>query len=78
MRPSRLLGRIAVVSMLVLPLAACASSGRISSKQLCEASGGSYSGKTCSPKDTRSAEQMCQAHGGVYMAGEDFCNIPIK
>lgn len=78
MGPSSLFGRIAVVSMLVLPLAACASSGKISSKKLCEASGGSYAGRTCNPKDTKTAEQMCQAHGGVYLTGEDFCDIPYN
>ena len=75
---SSLPGRIVLVSMLVLPLAACASSGKISSKTLCESAGGTYSGKTCNPKDTKSAEQMCQAHGGVYLTGEDFCDIPYK
>ena len=78
MGPSRLFGRIAVVSMLVLPLAACASHGKISSQKLCTAAGGTYAGKTCSPKDSRTAEQMCQAHGGVYLAGEDFCDIPYN
>ena len=73
-----LLGRMALVSMLVLPLAACSSTKRMSSKALCEGAGGKYAGKTCSPGTSKSAAEMCQAHGGVYLAGEDYCDIPIK
>ena len=78
MGPSSLFGRIALVSMLVLPLAACAGNMKMSSKALCENSGGTYSGTTCNPGTPKNAAAICQAHGGVYLTGEDFCNIPIK
>ena len=77
---ARLLGRMALVSMLVLPLAACSSTPttkKISSKALCEGGGGTYSGKTCTPGTSKTAEQMCQAHGGVYILGEDHCYKPV-
>jgi len=67
-----------LVSMLVLPLAACSSSMKMSSKALCEGSGGRYAGKTCTPGSAKNAEAICQSHGGVYLAGEDFCDIPYR
>jgi hypothetical protein len=72
-----LFGRMVLVSMLTLPLVACSSSMKMSSKKLCEASGGTYAGKVCSPGTPKNAEAICQAHGGVYLAGEDYCDIPI-
>jgi hypothetical protein len=80
MAASRLLGRILVVSMLLLPLVACssASSMKMSTKKLCESAGGTYSAKTCNPGSARNAEAICQAHGGIYLAGEDNCDIPYS
>jgi len=95
MQTSRLLVRLAIVSLLALPLAACAMSSpspapnatasastpgraKLSTKKLCEASGGTYNGKTCTPGQSRSAESICEAHGGIYMTGEDYCDIPYS
>ena len=80
MATSRLYGRIMVVSMLLLPLVACsgATSMKMSTKKLCESSGGTYSGKTCNPGSAKNAEAICQAHGGLYLAGEDTCDIPYS
>ena len=71
-------GRIAVLALLALPLAACSSSMKISSRELCEASGGTYSNLTCNPGSSRSAQAICQAHGGLYLSGEDNCDIPYS
>jgi len=96
MLPSRLLTRAAIVSLLALPLAACATSppsppsnatpstsspgrAKLSTKKLCEAAGGTYTGKTCNPASkSTSAEAICEAHGGIYMTGEDYCDIPYS
>ena len=77
MRTATMLGRMALVVMLALPLAACAS-GKMSSQKLCENAGGKYVGKTCNPGTSKTAVQMCQAHGGVYLEGEDVCDIPYR
>ena len=70
--------KMAVVAMLVLPLAACSSSMRLKSAKMCEAAGGTYSGNTCNPgtPNAKSATQMCQTHGGVYIADLDMCEMP--
>ena len=77
-RPS--LVRIALVVLLIVPLAGCASpSGmKMSSKKVCESAGGTYSGLTCYPNIPKGAEQMCLAHGGMYLASEDYCDFPIR
>lgn len=77
MKAATLLSRMALVFMVALPLAACASSHKMSSQKLCEAAGGKYAGGTCNPGSSKSAVQMCEAHGGVYLAGQDYCDIPI-
>ena len=68
----------AVTLVLALPLAACSSSVRLSSRKMCEASGGTYSGNTCNPAPAgsrKTATQMCQAHGGVYITALDMCEV---
>jgi len=68
----------AVTLVLALPLAACSSSVRLSSRKMCEASGGTYSGNTCNPPaagNQKTAMQMCQAHGGVYIKDLDMCEV---
>ena len=77
---SRLLARILVISMILLPLVACSSATRtkMSARKLCESAGGTYSGTTCNPGSSRNAEAICQAHGGIYLAGEDNCDIPVS
>ena len=70
--------KMAMVTLLVLPLAACSSSMRLKSSKMCEAAGGTYSGNTCNPgtPNAKSATQMCQAHGGVYITDLDMCEMP--
>ena len=72
--------RIALVVLLIVPLAGCASpSGmRMSTKKLCGSAGGTYSGLTCYPSVPRGAEQMCLANGGMYLTSADYCDIPIR
>ena len=71
---------VAVAGLAVLPLTGCVTSRTVSSKALCEASGGSYSAanKTCNPGSAKSAADLCQAHGGTYLASGDICHIPVK
>ena len=77
-RPS--LVPIALVVLLIAPLAGCASpSGmKMSSKKVCESAGGTYSGLTCYPNVPKGAEQMCLANGGMYLTSEDYCDFPIR
>ena len=74
----KMLMKMAMVALLVLPLAACSGSMRLKSKTICEGAGGTYSGNTCNPgtANAKSAMQMCQAHGGVYIADLDMCENP--
>jgi hypothetical protein len=71
---------VAVLGLAVLPLAGCVTSRTLSSKDLCEGSGGSYAEatKTCNPGSAKSAAALCGAHGGIYMASGDICHIPVK
>ena len=76
MNRGRVLGGIALVAALTLPLAACAGKVRLSGKSMCEAAGGTYtmSTHTCEPgKAPKSAVAMCQAHGGIWMADLGVC-----
>jgi hypothetical protein len=74
MKMTRLLGMMALVCLLAFQLAGCATM-KMSSKQLCESSGGMYSGGACNPGKSMKADQMCMAAGGVYRAGEDTCEM---
>jgi len=77
MGSKRKLMKMAMVALLVLPLAACSSTMRLRSAKICTASGGTYSGNTCNPgtPNSKSAAQMCQAHGGVYITDLDMCEM---
>ena len=79
MAMTRLLGVVALTSVLALPLVGCSSSDglKISSKKLCEGAGGVYSGHTCNPGSSKGAAQMCAEHGGIYLDGEDTCRLPV-
>jgi hypothetical protein len=79
MAMSRLLGVVALTSVLALPLVGCSSSGgsKISSRRLCESAGGVYSGNTCNPGSSKKAAEMCAANGGIYLDGEDTCRMPV-
>jgi hypothetical protein len=72
--------RIALLVLLIVPLAGCASpSGmKMSSGKICESAGGTYSGLTCYPNTPRGAQQMCMAYGGVYLTSEDYGDVPIR
>ncbi len=77
MRMTRLFGMMALVSLLVVQLAGCAGT-KMTSKQLCESTGGTYSGGACNPGKAMKASEMCMAAGGVYAAGEDTCELPRR
>ncbi len=73
----RVLGTVILAGLVTLPLAGCSSSVRLSSKAMCEAAGGTYSGTTCNAgaANQRTAKQMCDAHGGTYVAALDACEM---
>lgn len=75
MRMTRLFGMLGLVSLLAVQIAGCASTTKLTSKQLCEASGGTYTAKSCTPGKTMKAEQMCFAAGGTYDFGSDTCEM---
>ena len=68
----------ALLILLIVPLAGCASGMKMSSRRVCESAGGTYSSLTCYPNVPKGAEQMCLANGGVYLTSEDYCDIPIR
>jgi hypothetical protein len=74
MRPWRWGG----VVLMALALGACSSGGtaKLSSKSLCENSGGRYAQGVCQPGTARKAADMCQGFGGLYLVNEDLCHIP--
>lgn len=74
MRTVRWFGLIVLVLLLVVQIAGCASL-KLSSKKLCEAGGGTYSGKSCTPGKTMKAVEMCQQAGGIYNESEDTCEV---
>jgi hypothetical protein len=73
MRISRLFGMTALLALLVLQIAGCGT--KISSRNLCAAAGGVYSGGACNPGKAMKAQEMCIAAGGEYSAGEDVCHM---
>ena len=69
---------MALAGCAALVLAGCSSASvQLSSKRMCEATGGTYVGTTCNPggANPRTAKQMCDAHGGTYVAGLDVCQM---
>jgi hypothetical protein len=75
---SRSLRILVLAGLTTLPLAGCSSSAIfLSSKRMCEATGGTYVGTTCNPAGAtpRSAKQMCDAHGGTYVKDLDACRM---
>jgi hypothetical protein len=71
----RALAAIALAMALVVPQAKV----RKTSKQMCEAHGGTYNAQTqqcahTAPK-TVSAQQACQQQGGVYWPQEQYCDF---
>ena len=74
MRPWRWGG----VVLMVPALGACSGAGtaNLSSKSLCENSGGRYAQGVCQPGTARKAADMCQGFGGLYLVNEDLCHIP--
>ena len=78
MTPRPWLPRIAALMLLAVILPACSARLTLSSRRACEAAGGTYSSLTCYPNIPAGAEAMCMANGGVFLAGEDYCDIPIR
>jgi hypothetical protein len=74
MRISRLFGMTALLALLVLQIAGCGT--KISSRNLCAAAGGVYSGGACNPGKAMKAIEMCQSQGGNYNHGDDTCELP--
>ena len=68
------------VAVLALALVGCSSSGttKISSKALCENTGGQYVQGRCQPGTSKTAQDMCLGFGGFLMVNEDLCHIPAK
>jgi hypothetical protein len=76
MRSATVLRIGALAGVLMLSTAACSSTTRLSSGNMCRAAGGTYSKGSCQPGgDARSAQQMCAAHGGTYFEGGDYCEV---
>jgi hypothetical protein len=72
----------ALAIALVMPLAGCASKGKISAAKLCAGAGGKYSSQTqtCdAPAHTgRKASEMCQMHGGYYDPNAQVCEVGLE
>lgn len=72
---------MALAIALVMPLAGCASKGRISVAKMCAGAGGKYSAQTHScdaPAQTgRKAADICQSHGGFYDPTTDTCEVGL-
>jgi hypothetical protein len=64
------------VVLVGLALGACSSTAKLSSKALCENSGGRYAQGVCQPGIPTKAADMCRGFGGLYMVDEDLCHIP--
>ncbi len=76
MRMTRPFGMTGLGLVLVLLFAGCASSVRITSQKLCQASGGTYANGTCTPgTKSMKAKELCEANGGLYFAGDDTCEL---
>ncbi len=67
---------------LVMPLAGCASKGKLSAAKMCAGAGGKYNAQTqtCdAPAQTgRKASEMCQAHGGYYDPTAQVCEVGLE
>jgi hypothetical protein len=61
-----------------LALAGCSGTARLTSKSLCENSGGRYAQGTCQPGTAMRAEDMCRGFGGIYFVQEDLCHISTR
>jgi hypothetical protein len=68
------------IAALTLALAGCASGGthKVSSKALCENTGGRYVQGRCQPGTAKTAQEMCLGFGGLYLVNEDLCHIPTR
>jgi hypothetical protein len=75
MRIRRLFGMTALACLLAVQIAGCAGT-KISSRNLCAAAGGVYSGGACNPGKTMKAVEMCQSQAGNYDYGTDTCELP--
>jgi hypothetical protein len=75
----KVMAGMALAVALVMPLAGCASGGKMSSAKLCAHAGGTYSAQThtCNApaQNNRSAAAQCQAGGGYYDPNSDTCAV---
>ena len=78
MQRGRLLVGVALATVLVFPLAGCATGkARLSMQKLCQSHGGTWSQaqETCGTSSTetrqaaRQAKDICAEQGGVYLPG---------
>ena len=78
---SKVMVGAALAIALVMPLAGCASKGKISAAKLCAGAGGKYSAQTqtCdAPAQTgRKASEACQMHGGYYDPNAQVCEVGL-
>ena len=67
---------------LMIPLAGCASKGKLSAAKLCASAGGTYSAQAheCNqPANAhRKASEMCMANGGYYDPNADTCEMGLE
>jgi hypothetical protein len=68
--------------VLLLPLAGCATKGKLSAARLCAGAGGKYNqqSQTCDQpaRSNRLASEMCQAHGGYYDSTAQTCEVGLE
>ena len=72
----RTLAQAVLIATLGLAVGACATTVKVSSKTMCESTGGKYSQGSCRPGSAMKADAMCAGFGGLYLADEDLCHIP--
>ena len=67
---------------LVVPLAGCASKGKLSAARMCAGAGGKYNQQTdtcdAPAQNARKASEMCQAHGGYYDPNARTCEVGLE
>jgi hypothetical protein len=75
MRTTGLIGMMAVVCLLAVHVGGCAGT-KMTSKRLCESTGGTYSAGACNPGKAMKGEELCAQAGGIYSPDEDTCALP--
>jgi hypothetical protein len=67
--------RVLMVGMFAVGLTSSAAGCALDVTAICEASGGTYAGGTCtrSGPSQQAARAGCEASGGVYLGGHETC-----